>query len=126
MKSTKSGPTAANINEMLNHYITAALWSSTDENTGHPMDRDYGPSDLTAAAKAKMKADVAKFLKANFADVDGRFKKAGHDFWLTRNGHGAGFWDGDWPEDAGERLTKASKKFGEQSLYVHRKKVHVA
>ena len=21
---------------------------------------------------------------------------AGHDFWLTRNGHGAGFWDGDW------------------------------
>jgi len=35
--------------------------------------------------------------------------QAGHDFWLTRNGHGAGFWDGDWPE-TGDALTEASKE----------------
>lgn len=44
--------------------------------------------------------------------------RAGHDFWLTRNGHGAGFWDGDWEEATGIVLTKASERFGEVSLYL--------
>ena len=39
---------------------------------------------------------------------------AGHNFWLTCNGHGSGFWDGDWPA----RLTEASEQFGEFDLYV--------
>lgn len=38
--------------------------------------------------------------------------RAGHDFWLTRNGHGAGFGDGDWPEEAGEKLSEAARSFG--------------
>jgi hypothetical protein len=38
--------------------------------------------------------------------------RAGHDFWLTRNGHGAGFWDGDWPT-YGDLLTKVAHGFGE-------------
>ena len=38
---------------------------------------------------------------------------AGHDFWLTRNGHGAGFWDGDWQEPAAAALTAAAHAFGE-------------
>ena len=40
-------------------------------------------------------------------------ERAGHDFWLTRNGHGAGFWDGDWEQKIGQRATDASKRFGE-------------
>jgi hypothetical protein len=43
---------------------------------------------------------------------------AAHDFWLTRNGHGAGFWDGDWPDEVGRKLTALSKEFGEQWHYV--------
>lgn len=42
---------------------------------------------------------------------------AGHDFWLTRNGHGAGFWDRGLGE-LGERLTVASKTFGSVDLYL--------
>ena len=38
---------------------------------------------------------------------------AARDFWYTRNGHGCGFWDGDWPEPAATILTEASKTFGE-------------
>ena len=45
-------------------------------------------------------------------------EQAGHDFWLTRNGHGAGFWDGDWPEPYAEILTKGSKAYGEFSIYL--------
>ena len=32
----------------------------------------------------------------------------GHDFWLTRNGHGAGFWDGDYG-DYGDAITQVVK-----------------
>ena len=47
------------------------------------------------------------------AEPDGpTIDRAGHDFWLTRNGHGAGFWDGDWPQ-YGELLTKAAEGYGE-------------
>jgi hypothetical protein len=42
---------------------------------------------------------------------------AGHDFWLTRNGHGAGFWDGHWPEPAADVLTRLAHSFGYSDLY---------
>ena len=38
-------------------------------------------------------------------------------FWLNRNGHGAGFWDGDWPKHGAE-LDKAAHSYGEFDLYV--------
>lgn len=41
-------------------------------------------------------------------------EQAGHDFWLTRNGHGTGFWDR--PEKYGshnaELFTKISEHYG--------------
>lgn len=43
---------------------------------------------------------------------------AGHDFWLTRCGHGAGFLDGDWPEPHASALDEAAKAFGNVDLYV--------
>lgn len=47
-------------------------------------------------------------------DAEGRIC---HDFWLTRCGHGCGFWDGDYGH-IGDRLTEAAKKFGNVDLYV--------
>lgn len=72
--------------------------------------------------------DCAIFETAHSADISDdnlthsqktdATNQAGHDFWFTRNGHGAGFWDGDWLEEVGERLTATSKIFGEVELYV--------
>ena len=42
----------------------------------------------------------------------------GNDFWLTRNHHGAGFWDGDYPEDLEKAFMGIVKNFGEVNLYV--------
>jgi len=42
---------------------------------------------------------------------DDRMQEAGIDFHFTRNGHGAGFWDGDW-EEHGDRLTELCKPHG--------------
>jgi len=99
-------------------YIESALWSSTGED-GEPLDRDYNSSDLADETVAKVKADCEKFLTENFADLMGHdIEQGAHDFWLTRNGHGCGFLDGDWPEPQATRLDKASKKFREVHLYV--------
>jgi hypothetical protein len=42
---------------------------------------------------------------------------AAHDFILTRNHHGAGFWDGGWHARWGERLTALSHTFPELESY---------
>lgn len=43
---------------------------------------------------------------------------AAHDWVLTRNGHGAGFWDGDWAAPFGDLLTAICKAQGEIQGYV--------
>ena len=45
-------------------------------------------------------------------------EQIGHDFWLTRNHHGAGFWDRDLSNGRGEILTQIAHSFGELSPYV--------
>lgn len=97
-------------------YIEAALWSSTDDD-GNPLDENYSTGDISDETKEKMYADCAKFQELA-GDLIDDSSKAGHDFWLTRNGHGAGFWDGDWPEPAATQLTKLARRFGEYDLYV--------
>ena len=117
-----------NLDVFFNAYVEAALWSSTDESDesgGEPLDKNYGPEDITKDALKKMRRDADSFAKAHAALIVGEEGQAGHDFWLTRNGHGAGFWDGDWPEPAATILTDASKKYGEQYLEVYRKKITV-
>ena len=47
----------------------------------------------------------------------GTVEQLAHDFILTRNGHGAGFWDGDYPEPAGSALTKLAESYGTVGLY---------
>lgn len=101
-----------------NAYIEAALWSSTDDN-GDPLDSNYHSGDLAEETITKVKADCEKFLTENFADLMSKdIEQGAHDFWLTRNGHGCGFWDGDWPKPQATRLTEASKKIGQVDWYV--------
>lgn len=106
----------------LDQYIRTALWSSSDESTpegGEPMERNYGPEDLSPETLAQMRRDVEAFIAAHEEDIgEDPDELAAHDLWLTRNGHGAGFWDGDWPEPQASRLTAAAEAMGEFHLYV--------
>lgn len=114
-------------------YIEAALWSSmdnSDENTGgDPLDKNYDADDLAPDTRAKMIEDCERFQRlygwelehATCTRGSGGYTQraqAGHDFWLTRNGHGAGFWDGDWSEPQATTLTTGAKLFGEFDLIV--------
>lgn len=98
-------------------YLETALWSSTDED-GEPLDDDYTIDDFSDEFIKEAVADCEAFQEDNQEDIDGLSSRAGHDFWLTRNHHGAGFWDGDWEVVAGARLTVSSHAFGEVTLYV--------
>lgn len=116
------------------HYIMTALWASRDDDNEEWFNVDAG--DIAPELLAKINADCAAFWNANAGtilcdgapqarDVDCAASEservaamAGHDFWLTRCGHGAGFWDGDWPEPAATTLDNAAKAFGNVDLYI--------
>lgn len=96
-------------------YLECALWASLDDD-GDPLDV-HDVTDIAPPTLAEMVADCKDFQESHYDDMSDDLSRAGHDFWLTRNGHGAGFWDGDWPDDVGKRLTEASKVYGEYALY---------
>lgn len=104
-------------------YVECALWSSIDDHD-QPMDSNYDYSDIAEVTREAMLKDCQDFLLRYAGLLDEYtdfydYSYAGHDFWLTRNGHGAGFWDRDEISDAlGEQLTVAAKGFGEIDLYV--------
>lgn len=115
-------------------YITCALWSSFDDDDT-PLDANYSIDDISEETLACMKADCAAFYTAHAALIhcDGAPRatdditasesereaaQAGHDFWLTRNGHGAGFSDGHWPEPAAAALDLAADAQPTFDLYV--------
>jgi hypothetical protein len=107
----------ASLDTFTRAYIEAALWSSLDDKD-RPMDANYSASDLADETLAQFKTDCAKFQAEQAGLIVAREERAGHDFWLTRNGHGAGFWDGDWPESEDKILTDAAHAFGSCELYV--------
>jgi hypothetical protein len=114
-----------------NAYVTCALWSSNDwkdESGGEPLDLNYGTEDIAPKALARMRADCNAFVRENkalLAIYHSRMgneewpseAQAGHGFWLTRNGHGAGFWDRGLGK-LGDRLSDAAKTFGVCDIYV--------
>lgn len=109
-------------------YIECAVWSSTDD-AGKPWDQS--DAEFSPEALVRFRADCDKFwpeylrtLTEQGYEDDSQLRalpddsRVGHDFWLTRNGHGAGFWDGYYPKALGEALTKLAKSYGECNLYI--------
>ena len=45
-------------------------------------------------------------------------KQAGIDFHMTRNGHGVGFWEDEWPECYRYMFTNGAKAYGEVDIYL--------
>lgn len=130
MKTTdsKGNPLPAAVpDSFLAAYLAAMLWSSTDDDDGTPLDSNYAESDIHPDSLDKCLRDCAEFFalcESKGLDPlpeygDARYSNAelsGHDFWLTRNGHGAGYWDRGL--GTGDALTEAAHTFGECWPYV--------
>ena len=108
-----------------NHAILALLWSSSDDE-GNGLD-NYDPSEsLTAKVTAdwedfREQAELMGFnpdehivMMLHPGNEGDAWNAVAHDFILTRNGHGSGFWDsGRWEKPWGDRLTDLADSFGE-------------
>jgi len=90
---------------MVEAYLESALWTAEDEIGGQTFD------NIDLKTKVDAINNCALFLECiNYQTQQIENGQMGHDFWLTRNGHGTGFWDRDLGE-FGERLTALSKDF---------------
>lgn len=88
-----------------------------------------GFSDLAPVTLALIIADCEAFETANAATLTAAYEagcddgsaytasRAGHDFWLNRNGHGAGFWDRGLGE-LGDLLDAAARAVGSVEAYL--------
>ena len=111
-------------------YLEAAFFFGQDAD-GEPLDDQYDITHLAPQTWQAVQRDCAAFLAANGELIqacdeahcpgspdDTVEAHAGRDFFCTREGNGVGFWDGDWPNAAGEHLSAAAKAFSSPQLYV--------
>jgi hypothetical protein len=111
-------------------YVDCALWSSSqyDENGENEIRLDEHDGEISPQTLNKMETDCEDFQEANaellsrWYELGGTEERAGHDFWLTRNGHGAGFWDRYYGDQEGTKIGKqlsdAAKVYGSIDLYI--------
>lgn len=92
------------------------------------MDANYSADDIAPETLQRMTEDCEAFQRDNSEYLNEVSdlcddSRAGHDFWLNRNGHGSGFWDEYNGDNAPLRaafrnLSDASKAWGSFDLYV--------
>lgn len=113
------------LNAFITAYIQAMLWTSPAvmEDPADDLESLEG-FRLDPSAIEVAKDDCFKFFETAYhvlAYLDEKvllsFELAGHNFWLTRNRHGTGFWDRGLG-NAGDYLTALSHKAGEQDPYI--------
>lgn len=108
----------SDFDQFFDAYVECALWARPEvEDDPQPGDT-YEIDDIEPAALESMRADCESFYNdPELADDLWRLDPAscGHDFFLSRNGHGAGFWDRGHGERS-ERLHAAAKVYGTQEL----------
>lgn len=105
-------------------YIEAMFFfsESNDENL-----KNVGLPEISTELMERIEKDCAEFLaKANHLISDEYCnytectaeEYAGHDFFLTRNGHGSSFLDGFWSNTTATNLYKLSKTFNQMNVYL--------
>ena len=105
--------------EFLKGYMVCALWSSTDD-SGEPFDKNYEVANFSQETKNEMRAECQNFFTVNLhlmTEAKGDFSQHGHDFWLSRNGHGAGFFDRD-NGIIGDKLQSNAQFYDQKYLFV--------
>ena len=117
-----NNPTARALAETL-------LWSETDENS-KPLDSNYTIQDFDEDSLNRLYIKFEKFkeqatekIEEDYEDLEDFYLSSHtdpveHDFILTANHHGAGFWDGDWMKGVDKILTDAAHSVGEINVYV--------
>lgn len=121
--SRKELPSESEIEDFFRGYVAAALWSSHDDR--YEGDENLEGEDLAPETEKAMREDCAAFLNENYmlfreVQPDGYAQSmfsAGSDFWLSRCGHGAGYFDGGYGKNS-DKLQEIARTWGNIDLYV--------
>lgn len=123
------------LNPTAEALLATLLWSSTDD-YGEPLDRDFSPTDFNESDVQKLYGEFQKFVAVVEKEISDKIgdswdciddfydlqqpveNQTEHDYILTRNGHGSGFYDGDWAREVAFILSEAAKTQGEVFPYV--------
>lgn len=97
-------------------YIEAVYF--TDTGDSEQPDSSIEPSN---EFYLRANSDCCAFLqlcieRGLISEYQGTWESFGHNFWITRNGHGTGFWDRGMGE-IGDKLTKSANTMGEAWTY---------
>lgn len=119
------------IKKIMISYLECAIWTDEDrlkeENTkGYEgeiknliPEADLTISNFSDDSKIKAHEDIRLFLKYAGDAVEGiDEEQLGHDIWLSRNGHGAGFFDRGYDKDIEKRLMDSAHKIGNVDIYL--------
>lgn len=97
--------------------VWTGLYFADETSEGKPVDYRVSVSwdRLPDDVRSQILADCESFQEEAGDLIGDNLEQAGHDFCLSRNGHGAGFWDGGWGEH-GDKLHAMTKPYGSQTL----------
>jgi len=105
----KENPLNLDIDKILNSYLYAALW--TEE-----LESQYDIYDINFDIK-NIKSDIRLFVCLAGDLLEGINEDSiGNDLWLTRHGHGSGFWDrNEIDVEIGEKLSDIANHMGDDN-----------
>lgn len=124
------------IDDLVRAAVETLLWSETtyldfgaEGESWEPLDTNYGFWDVAETSIDNLRDELIVFVETNWDDANLWADTFGwdyfaHDFILTRNGHGTGYWDrfygsaSDPMVALGQRLTDNVKAYGNIDAYV--------
>ena len=120
-------------NEFVKGYISAALWSSNDDNM-MPLDANFSDKDINEYCKLKIKQECLMFEEKNATLLAEAYQlydlkkdngtsspwfSAGIDFLLSRNKETSGFKDRG-EEEVWQKLQEASEQWFPVKIIIHK------
>jgi hypothetical protein len=126
---------AIHVNPTAQALAETILYTECDSN-GTPLDRNYGITDFDEKSLETLYREFQEFIQVvekqitekigdNWDSIDDFYdlmqpseNQTEYDYILTRNRHGAGFWDGDWASEVSQILTDAAQDQFETCVYV--------
>ena len=103
-------------------YLECALWTTDNDDGNNMLNAGKTFADFSVRSLIDAKTVCEKFQKDNEEDLAVYFENwkddfAGHDLWLSRNGHGAGFFDREiGNESVSKRLQERARGCGQQDV----------
>lgn len=106
------------LNTVVAGYLRAALWTGSREDETPYDDAGFEVDNIDPVSQEQAREDCDKFCREHETDLlaSGMSESSiGHNLWLTRCGHGTGFWDRDLGA-VGDRLTEGCERIGDATL----------